>query len=602
LDPVASGSRDASGTLQMVSNHDVVQTRRMPYNLERRQSPRKRFQHLLYVELEPANGGMVLNFSEHGFGFRAVKRVRPNQEVKFAFNLDDKRRLEGRGRLEWADKDGRVAGLQFTDVSEEFYSEMRSWLATSQEYAGKPAGKFGAAPVQHSLGDASAAESAEAAVFSRRRDSLAKSASAKSVRPINSVPSNNPAHVAESFAAETPNSGDAAHLPWAATLPPAVGFERRPVVVPEHSQVPIGASAAAAAFKHAMFDPQAFNAEPAEVPETEESESAERQEKAALPDARSADPANANEHPAAEVEARTAGSLNEHAQALLQHFKHEEERQLAVFRESAARVLRDADRQLFPIRESVQAQFKSLESSVAAADASAKVLDQYPALLERAQQQALDRFQAQVQEVLRVHITELRRRSEGVLEEINTRVRSTALLPQRIRTSSGIVVSALILVLLAMLFAFRREAAGAFIWLGDQMVDQTSTTAPATSGPAIPNQAGGPTTGSPAASGTSASDTKATDAKPKDQPLPAPTSALAAPSEAATSPKDVRSLWNAVGKGDVSAELTLGTMYFTGHGVTKNCSQARRLFAAAARKGNEEGKQKLALLDGGACS
>jgi hypothetical protein len=574
---------------------------RMTYNLERRQSPRKRFQHLLYVELEPANGGMVLNFSEHGFGFRAVKRVRPNQEVKFAFNLDDKRRLEGRGRLEWTDKDGRVAGLQFTDVSEEFCAEMRTWLSTSQEYAGKPPARFGAAPAQHSLG-ASSPESAEAAVFSRRREALAKSASAKSVRPINSAPSNNSAHTAETFLSENSPPADAAHLPWAAVLPPAVGFERRPALMPEHSQqAAAGPSAAAAAFKHAMFDPQASNSEPAEVPETEEAEPAETREKAvALPSARSTPPVDAIENPAVNVEARTAGALNEHAQALLQHFKHEEERQLAVFRESAARVLRDAERQLFPVRESVQAQFKSLESSVAAADASAKVLDQYPSLLERAQQQALDRFQAQVQEVLRVHIMELRRRSEGVLEEINTRVRSTALLPQRIRTSSGIVVTALILMLLAMLFTFRREAAGAFIWLGDQMVEQTTTSAPAISGPATPGQAGGQTAAGQTP-GAAVLDGKPTDAKPKEEQLPAPTEAMAAPREAA-SPKDVRTLWNAVGKGDVSAELTLGTMYFTGHGVTKNCSQARRLFAAAARKGNEEGKQKLALLDNGACS
>ena len=200
-----------------------------------------------------------------------------------------------------------------------------------------------------------------------------------------------------------------------------------------------------------------------------------------------------------------------------------------------------------------------------------------------------------------MHVTELRRRSEGVLEEINTRVRSTALLPQRIRTSSGIVVSALVLMLLAMLFTFRREAAGAFIWLGDQMVDQSTTSAPATSGPAVPNQAGGQTTGSQAPSGTPASDTKTTDAKAKDEPLSAPTSAMAAVRATSASPKDVSTLWNAVGKGDISAELTLGTMYFTGHGVT-NCSQARRLFAAAARKGSAEGKQKLALLDRGACS
>jgi TPR repeat protein len=576
---------------------------RMTYNLERRQSPRKRFQHLLYVELEPANGGMVLNFSEHGFGFRAVKRVRPNQEVKFTFNLDDKRRLEGRGRLEWTDKDGRVAGLQFTDVSEEFCAEMRSWLSTSQAYAGQPPGKFGAAPAEHALADKPSPETAEAAVFSRRRDALAKSGSAKSVRPINSIPSNNPAPGADAFASENPPPADSAHLPWAAVLPPAVGFERRPVVVPEHpAQAASGPAAAAAAFKHAMFDPQAFQPEPAEVPETEESEPAENP--AAMPRDLSAARAAGAGNPAASVEARTTGALNEHAQALLQHFQHEEERQLAVFRESAARVLRDSERQLFPIRESVQAQLKSLESSVAAADASAKVLDQYPSLLERAQQQALDRFQAQIQEVLRAHVTELRRRSELVLEEIDTRVRSTALLPHRIRTSSGIVVAGLILMLLTMLFVFRREAAGAFIWVGDQLVDPatTTTSAPATLGPATSGQTGGQSTGGQATAGAAVPDAKPQDTKPKEEQLPAPTSAMAAPKEAAASPRDVRSLWNAVGKGDVAAELTLGTMYFTGHGVTKNCSQARRLFAAAARKGSEEGKQKLALLDSGACS
>lgn len=564
----------------------------MTYNLERRQSPRKRFHHLLYVELEPANGGMVLNFSEHGFGFRAVKRVRPNQEVKFAFNLDDKRRLEGRGRLEWADKDGRVAGLQFTDISEEFSAEMRSWLATSQEYAGKPTGRFGSAPAQLGVAGPSP-ESAEAAVFSRRREALAKSSSAKSVRPINSVPSNNPAHAAETFLSENSPSADAAHLPWSGVLPPAVGFERRPAVMPEHPPQAGAGASTAAAFKHAILDSQAYNAEPAEVPETEESEPGEiRETTATSPRERSAALKDTADNPAVDVEARTEGSLNEHAHALLQHFKHEEERQLAAFRESAARVLRDAERQLFPIRESVQAQFKSLESSVAAADASAKVLDQYPSLLERAQQQALDRFQAQVQEVLRVHVIELRRRSEAVMEEISTRVRSTALLPQRIRTSSGIVVGALILMLLAMLFTFRREAAGAFIWLGDQLVEPSTISVPVTSSPPTSGQTAG---------GAVGSDTKPAEAKPKDEPLPAPTSAMAA-NEADASPKDVRTLWNAVGKGDVSAELRLGTMYFTGHGVTKNCSQARRLFAAAARKGSEEGRQKLALVDSGACS
>src|ERR1700730_18495498 len=112
----------------------------MTNHLDRRQSPRKRFENLLYVEVEPGNGGMVLNLSEQGFGFRAVKRVRTKQEVKFAFNLDEKRRVEGRGRLEWSDKEGRVAGVQFTEVSDEFLGAMRNWMASAVEYPMQSAG------------------------------------------------------------------------------------------------------------------------------------------------------------------------------------------------------------------------------------------------------------------------------------------------------------------------------------------------------------------------------------------------------------------------------------------------------------------------------
>jgi hypothetical protein len=65
--------------------------------------------------------------------------------------------------------------------------------------------------------------------------------------------------------------------------------------------------------------------------------------------------------------------------------------------------------------------------------------------------------------------------------------------------------------------------------------------------------------------------------------------------------ESVKSLWDQVGKGNVTAMLTLGNMYFTGHGVSKNCYQARRLFAAAARKGSLEGKQRLAELDRSNC-
>jgi hypothetical protein len=586
----------------------------MNYNLERRQSPRKRFQNLLYVEVEPGNGGMVLNLSENGFGFRAVKRVRPKAEVKFAFNLDEKRRVEGRGRLEWSDKEGRVAGVQFTDVSDEFLGEMRSWMANAVEYPMQGAGPGPSSSVPVALAatnghktngnNSSLSESsalAEHAPSTNGHDRGAQPAAAKSVRSIASVSPTvafplTPEMAEESRPSETSNRRDAGGT-WT-SLPPAIGAERRPSAPgPRIAAQTAPDFSAAAAYK---FDPEnqqdvedvdlsgdfelaeESNASPGLAPQARESE-------------------QGREDPLVSLEDRAVRALNEHAQALLQHFQHEEQRTLAAFRDAVARVLRDSERQLFPIREAAQAQMKSLESAVASAGASVKVLDRYPSLLERAQQQALDRFQTQVQEILLAHVMELRRRSEAVFEQLNAQANNTGLLPGRIRTSSGIIVTAVLVMLLIGLFVFRREAAGGFIWMGQQMVEPAPASEPAkTSSASAPvTQAPNPDTKPPA------SETKPVvpEAHPGEEPKAAPADSEVTPKDPAPAPRaqSVKSLWDQVAKGNVTAQLTLGNMYFTGHGVTKNCYQARRLFAAAARKGSLEGKQRLAELDRSTC-
>jgi hypothetical protein len=587
---------------------------RMTYHEERRQSARKRFENLLYVEVEPGNGGMVLNLSEHGFGFRSVKRVRPKTEVKFAFNLDEKRRIEGRGRLEWSDKEGRVAGVQYTDVSEEFLNEIRSWMANAVEYPTHSMGPIASSSPVPALttangGNSSASEASGLtdSPSGNGRDRIAQPNAAKSVRSITSVApaapfSFVPEVLAEPVPSETANKNGGT---WT-SLPPAVGAEKRPS--PPSPRLAAQAApdfSAATAYKLDPVDEQDQDAEDVDLSGDFElaEESTASSDLATQPDELSA---QNREDPLVSLEDRTARALNEHAQALLQHFQHEEQRALATFRESAARVLRDSERQLFPIREGAQAQIKCLESAVASAGASVKVLDRYPSLLERAQQQALDRFQTQVQEILHAHVMELRRRSETVFEQLNAQTINAGLLPGRIKTSSGIIVTAVLVMLLIGLFVFRREAAGGFIWLGHQMVEPAPASEPVKTNPA-------PATKPPV------QDTKppVQDAKPQaeatpaEEPKAAPTDAVSNPEEVAPkepAPKEpaprlqsVKSLWDQVAKGNVTAMLTLGNMYFTGHGVTRNCYQARRLFAAAGRKGSLEGKQRLAELDRSTC-
>jgi TPR repeat protein len=159
-----------------------------------------------------------------------------------------------------------------------------------------------------------------------------------------------------------------------------------------------------------------------------------------------------------------------------------------------------------------------------------------------------------------------------------------------------------LVMLLIGLFVFRREAAGAFIWLGQQMVEPAPVSESAKTSPP-------PVTNSPVQDAKPpVQDTKppVSEAKPAEEPKAAPADSEVAPKEAtpripAQRTQSVKSLWDEVAKGNVTAQLTLGNMYFTGHGVTKNCYQARRLFAAAARKGSLEGKQRLAELDRSTC-
>jgi hypothetical protein len=598
----------------------------MTYNLERRQSPRKRFENLLYVEVEPGNGGMVLNLSEQGFGFRAVRRVRPKEEVKFAFNLDEKRRLEGRGRLEWSDKEGRVAGVQFTEVSDEFLAEMRKWMANAVEYPMmQSSGPGSRSPMPAALAATNGGNSAPSESPSLRgnspsdngRDMPAQTAGAKSVRSISSVPPPTvavplaPEAPAEPFSSEASKKSDGGRGAWA-SLPPAVGAERRPTPAGPRIAGQTGPDfSAATAYKLDPIDHQ-------DVEDPDLSGDFELSEEPSVPSGALVEAqdsaAPVHEDPLVSLEDRTARALNEHAQALLQHFQHEEQRALATFREAAARVLRDSERQLFPIREAAQAQMKSLESAVSSAGASMKVLDRYPALLERAQQQALDRFQSQVQEILHAHVMELRRRSEAVFEQLNTQTNNAGLLPGRIQTSSGIIVTVVLVMLLIGLFVFRREAAGGFIWLGQQMVEPAPVSEPAKANPPQatkpvvqdtkpPVQEAKPPAPEAKApvqeAKPSAPEVKppAPEVKPAEQPKTASANSQAIPKDNTARLQMIKSYWDEIAKGNVTAMLTLGNMYFTGHGVTKNCYQARRLFAAASRRGSQEGKQRLAELD-----
>src|ERR1043166_6384131 len=83
--------------------------------LERRQTSRKAVERFAYINIEPGNGGSVLNVSEGGLCFRADAPVERNKTIRLWFWNHD-RRIEIQGSLVWMDEKLKTGGLRFTDL------------------------------------------------------------------------------------------------------------------------------------------------------------------------------------------------------------------------------------------------------------------------------------------------------------------------------------------------------------------------------------------------------------------------------------------------------------------------------------------------------
>src|SRR6266436_718439 len=122
---------------------------------------------------------------------------------------------------------------------------------------------------------------------------------------------------------------------------------------------------------------------------------------------------------------RAAGGLNEHARGLLAQLQDEMARHSTAVRESAAGAAAESEQRITALQNALQEQSQQLESALARAGESDKQLEQHAAQLESTQQQALDQFRSQLDDVLSPRREEAQRRSEALLEEINASIRAT---------------------------------------------------------------------------------------------------------------------------------------------------------------------------------
>ena len=111
---------------------------------------RKRPVSLVYVELPPANGGMMRDLSEFGFSLRAMMPLQSSEKVAFSFILEAGARIDGDAIVVRLEDGGRVAALEFAGLSAHARDQIRAWLDKYDESVVKEGAPPAASPAANS--------------------------------------------------------------------------------------------------------------------------------------------------------------------------------------------------------------------------------------------------------------------------------------------------------------------------------------------------------------------------------------------------------------------------------------------------------------------
>jgi hypothetical protein len=100
---------------------------------ERRSAPRQGINSLIYLDLEPDNGGILLNLSENGMQISVANRLVTSSEIRFTLRLQPSDKVCGTGRIAWLSPSGRSAGVHFIDLPQSARQEIRKWMSQSSD-------------------------------------------------------------------------------------------------------------------------------------------------------------------------------------------------------------------------------------------------------------------------------------------------------------------------------------------------------------------------------------------------------------------------------------------------------------------------------------
>src|SRR5437879_3716458 len=94
----------------------------------RRFHARRRMEGLIYVDLGPDNGAILIDLGEGGLGFQSVVPVSLDQAVLLKFKVPGEGEpVEGYAEVAWLNESGKGGGLRFVELTENARAQIRGW-------------------------------------------------------------------------------------------------------------------------------------------------------------------------------------------------------------------------------------------------------------------------------------------------------------------------------------------------------------------------------------------------------------------------------------------------------------------------------------------
>ncbi len=91
---------------------------------------------LVFIQLDHASSGKLLNLSEGGLGFESFAPVHQNGPIRFWFSLDLSEQIEAVGEIAWTDASRKVGGMRFLEVSQSALNQIRKWISQNSKRFG----------------------------------------------------------------------------------------------------------------------------------------------------------------------------------------------------------------------------------------------------------------------------------------------------------------------------------------------------------------------------------------------------------------------------------------------------------------------------------